>query len=73
VERDRVLVALSAIGPRQRACIVLRFYDGLSIEETAEMLGCSAGTVKSQTSRGLDHLRRVLGEQHGAAQGEVRR
>jgi RNA polymerase sigma-70 factor (sigma-E family) len=73
VERDRVLVALSAIGPRQRACVVLRFYDGLSIEETAEMLGCSAGTVKSQTSRGLDHLRRVLGEQHGAAQGEVRR
>lgn len=59
-ERDEVLTALGAVAPRQRACIVLRFYDGLSVEETAAALGCSAGTVKSQTSRGLDNLRQLL-------------
>ncbi|MGH3464947.1 MAG: SigE family RNA polymerase sigma factor [Kribbellaceae bacterium] len=56
-DRDELLDALAVLGPRQRACVVLRFYDGLSIEETAEVLDCAAGTVKSQTSRGLDHLR----------------
>jgi RNA polymerase sigma-70 factor (sigma-E family) len=69
-ERDEVLAALGAIGARQRACLVLRFYDDLSVDETAEILGCSAGTVKSQTSRGLDHLRRLLATRR---ESEVRR
>jgi len=39
---------------------VLRFYCDLSVEEAADVLRCSAGTVKSQTARGLDSLRRAL-------------
>lgn len=52
--------ALAAVPPRQRAALVLRFYCDLTVEQTAEILGCSTGTVKSQTSRGLDALRRTL-------------
>jgi RNA polymerase sigma-70 factor (sigma-E family) len=52
--------ALSAVPPRQRACLVLRFYDDLSVADTARLLGCTQGTVKSQTSRGLEALRAAL-------------
>ncbi|WP_410786534.1 SigE family RNA polymerase sigma factor [Kribbella sp. C-35] len=55
--RHELLTALRALPPRQRAVIVLRYYDDLSEAQTAELLGCSVGTVKSQTSRGLDRLR----------------
>lgn len=53
--------ALAQVPPRQRATLVLRFYCDLSVEETAAALRCSSGTVKSQTKRGLDALRRALG------------
>jgi RNA polymerase sigma-70 factor (sigma-E family) len=59
-DRDEVLEALRSLGPRQRACVVLRYYEDLSVEQTAEILGCSQGTVKSQASRGLDTLRRAI-------------
>ena len=62
-ERIVLLAALAQVPPRQRACLVLRYYDDLSLEATAEVLGCSVGTVKSNTSRGLDSLRRLLGDQ----------
>jgi RNA polymerase sigma-70 factor (sigma-E family) len=52
--------ALAALPPRQRAAIVLRYYCDLSVEDAAEVLSCSPGTIKSQTSRGLDALRRKL-------------
>jgi RNA polymerase sigma-70 factor (sigma-E family) len=61
-ERESLAHALAAVPPRQRACLVLRFYDDLSVAETARLLGCTEGTVKSQTSRGLEALRLVLGE-----------
>jgi RNA polymerase sigma-70 factor (ECF subfamily) len=60
---DRVLLrqALQSLSPGQRAVLVLRFYEDLSERQTAELLGCSVGTVKSQTARGLAALRRRVG------------
>jgi RNA polymerase sigma-70 factor (sigma-E family) len=55
------LVALNALPTRMRAVIVLRFYEDLSEADTAAALGCSLGTVKSQSSRGLARLRDLLG------------
>lgn len=49
--------ALAALPPRQRAAVVLRYYGGLSVDETAAALGCSNTNVRSQTSRGLATLR----------------
>ncbi|OLF16008.1 SigE family RNA polymerase sigma factor [Actinophytocola xanthii] len=57
VERSGLLDLLEGMPPRRRAAVVLRIYCDLSVEETAEILGCSTGTVKSQTARGLDGLR----------------
>ena len=59
-DRLVLLDALAQVPPRQRACLVLRFYDDCSVEETALTLDCSAGTVKSNTARGLEALRAVL-------------
>ena len=59
--RAELLRALTALPPRQRAVVVLRHWVGLDPDSVAEMLGCSAGTVRSQTARGLDKLREVYG------------
>lgn len=56
-----VVEALGTLPPRQRATLVCRFYQGLSVAETAEVLDCTAGTVKTQTFRGLAVLRRLMG------------
>jgi RNA polymerase sigma-70 factor (sigma-E family) len=51
---------LRLLPPRQRAVVVLRFYEDLSEAQTADLLGCSAGTVKSHAHRALHTLRAVL-------------
>lgn len=57
-ERELLMTALRALPERQRACVVLRYFEDLSVADTAEALRCSAGTVKSQTSHGIAALRR---------------
>jgi RNA polymerase sigma-70 factor (sigma-E family) len=52
---------LQRLPPRQRAAIVLRYYEDLTEVQTAEVLGCSVGTVKSQVSDALKKLRSRLG------------
>jgi RNA polymerase sigma-70 factor (sigma-E family) len=60
--RPTLMQALARLPPRQRAVIVLRFYDDLSVADTARALDCAEGTVKSQTSDALVTLRQQLGE-----------
>ncbi len=63
VTTRHVLVdGLRTVPPRQRAVLVLRFLEGLDVAATAEVLGCSTGTVKSQTAHGLAALRGALGD-----------
>jgi RNA polymerase sigma-70 factor (sigma-E family) len=57
---DLVHAALLDVPPRQRAVLVLRYFDELSVAETAAALGCSEGTVKSQSARGLANLRTAI-------------
>ncbi|HEX6196605.1 MAG TPA: SigE family RNA polymerase sigma factor [Jiangellaceae bacterium] len=59
-DNDALVTALKALPERQRTTIVLRYWSGLSVEETAADLGCSTGTVKSQTARAIRSLRELL-------------
>jgi RNA polymerase sigma-70 factor (sigma-E family) len=59
---DEVRRALAELGPRMRAAVVLRHWLGYDVGECAQLLGCSEGTVKSQTARGLDRLRDLLSD-----------
>jgi RNA polymerase sigma factor (sigma-70 family) len=53
---------VKALPARQRAAVALRFYADLSVTETAEMMGCSVGAVKTHTTRALAKLREALVE-----------
>jgi RNA polymerase sigma-70 factor (sigma-E family) len=72
VERDAALRidlirSLQQLPPRQRACIALRYYEDLTEQETAQVLGISLGTVKSTTHRALKRLgQRLGGESYGS-------
>jgi RNA polymerase sigma-70 factor (sigma-E family) len=59
-ERLRVRAALRCVPPQQRAVLVLRYYLGMTAEEAADVLGVRAGTVRSQTARGLVNLKAAL-------------
>jgi RNA polymerase sigma-70 factor (sigma-E family) len=60
-ERVLLVRALSVVPPKQRAVLVLRYWNDMSVDEVAAALRCSAGTVKSQAARGLATLRQRLG------------
>ncbi len=61
-ERHRVAQALAQLPTRQRQVVVLRFFEDLTVTETAALLGSAEGTVKSYTSRALARLRELLTE-----------
>lgn len=61
--RAWILACLAELPPRQRAAIVLRFYEDLTEAQTAAAMGCAVGTVKSQVSAGLGKLRVLMGEE----------
>jgi RNA polymerase sigma-70 factor (sigma-E family) len=60
-DRPVIRAALAQLPPRQQAVLVLRFLCDQPVREVAELLHCSEGTVKSQTSHGLTRLRKLLG------------
>jgi len=59
-DRQALLQALATLPPRQRACVVLRYFEDLPVAEVAALLKVSDGTVKSQTARAIDTLRTRL-------------
>lgn len=59
-DHEPLMWALGTLPPRQRAVVVLRYFEDLSEAQTALTLGCSVGSVKSQASRGISRLRSIL-------------
>jgi RNA polymerase sigma-70 factor (sigma-E family) len=59
---DTTWAMVQALPSRQRAAVALRFYADLGVTETAEVMGCSVGAVKTHTARALAKLRETLGD-----------
>src|SRR5579859_7503973 len=70
--RDTLVRLLQQLPPRQRAVVVLRYWEQRTEAETAELLGCTEGTVKSAAARGLRRLRELAGPAHQAASAPPR-
>lgn len=68
-ERLTAVAVLAKLPPRQRATLVLRFWEDLPVDETARIMRCSIGTVKSQTARGLETLRDLYEKSDLTGQG----
>ena len=66
-----VHVALRSLSPRQRACVVLRYFDDLTVPAISRELGIAEGTVKRYLSDALDSLAAVLGPLEDADDGET--
>lgn len=71
-DRDTVLALLRELSPRQRAVLVLRYYEDLSEAQIADALGCSTGTVKAHASRALAALRDLTAEPTSVTRGVPR-
>jgi RNA polymerase sigma-70 factor (sigma-E family) len=61
-----VLNALATLPAKSRAVVVLRYWADLSVDQVADLLGCSPGNVKSQSARALSKLRAALADEHEA-------
>lgn len=70
LERQFLLQVLRALPERQRQVVVLRFWEGLSVAETASLLKITEGTVKSHGNRGLTHLRELLSDAQEVRHGQ---
>ena len=68
-QRDELVRLLRALPARQRTAVILRYWEELSEAETARLMGCSVGNVKSAASRGLRRLRELSGEEAGRTSG----
>ncbi|CAI7978149.1 RNA polymerase sigma-70 factor, ECF subfamily [Frankia sp. Hr75.2] len=66
--RDQLFAALRQLPPRQRAVIVLRYFDDLTEAQIATAVGCTPGSVKTHAARGLARLRTVLGPEYTPAE-----
>lgn len=69
-QRDTLWRALARLPARQRAAVILRHYEDLSERHTAAVMGCSVGTVKALSSRGLQSLRRALADSQTGERAE---
>lgn len=63
-DRDMLWQAVARLPEKQRACLVLRYYEDLSEKETARLMGVTVGTVKSHTARAIARLREELGHEY---------
>lgn len=70
-DRDEIWAGLRGLPDRQRAALVLRFFEDLTDEQAAAALGCRVGTIRSLVSRGLAALREQLREQRPPAAGRT--
>lgn len=61
-----MLNALGTLPAKSRAVVVLRYWADLSVDQVADLLGCSPGNVKSQSARALSKLRAALADEHEA-------
>ena len=61
-ERSRLEAALAQLSPKQRAAVVLRYYEDLPEAQVAQALGCPVGTARSHASRGVARLRQILSD-----------
>jgi RNA polymerase sigma factor (sigma-70 family) len=61
---DALRAAIRALPERQRVCIVLRYFEGMTVDEIAEVMGISDGSIKTHLARGRTALRRQLEDDH---------